>query len=64
MEFKDILLSVQVVDKKSGVIKTIPTSDINFGYRQSDINKDYIYLSASFKGDIKEKSEITKEINF
>ena len=64
MEFKDILLSVQVVDKKSGVIKTIPTSDINFGYRQSDINKDYIYLSASFKGDMKEKSEITKEINF
>ena len=64
MEFKDILLSIQVVDKKSGVIKTIPTSDIKFGYRQSDINKDYIYLSASFKGNIKEKSEITKEINF
>ena len=63
-EFKDILVSIQVIDKHSGIIKTIPSSHINFGYRKSDIDKNYIYLSASFKGIEKEKSEILKEINF
>ena len=63
-EFKDILVSIQVIDKHSGIIKTIPSSQIKFGYRKSDINKNYIYLSASFRGIEKEKSEILKEINF
>ena len=63
-EFKDILVSIQVIDKYSGIIKTIPSSQIKFGYRKSDIDKNYIYLSASFKGIEKEKSEILKEINF
>ncbi len=63
-EFKDILLSIQVIDKNSGLIKTIKSSDINFGYRKSNIDKNYIYLSASFKGKKKEKSLIEKEINF
>ena len=63
-EFKDILLSIQVIDKNSGVIKTISRSDINFGYRKSNIDKNYIYLSASFKGKKKNKSLIEKEINF
>ena len=62
-EFKDILVSIQVIDKNNGTIKTIPSSQINFSYRKTDINKDYIYLSASFKGKIKKKSEIEKEIN-
>ena len=62
-EFKDILVSIQVIDKNNGIIKTIPSSQINFSYRKTDINKDYIYLSASFKGKIKKKSEIEKEIN-
>ena len=60
-EFKDILVSVQVIDKK-GNIKTIPCSGINFGYRQSPLDKDFIFLSASFKGKIKEKNEIEKII--
>ena len=63
-EFKDILVSIQVIDKHSGIIKTIPSSHIKFGYRKSDIDKNYIYLSASFKGIEKEKSEILKDINF
>ena len=58
-EFKDILVSVQVIDKK-GNIKTIPCSSIKFGYRQSPLDKDFIFLSASFKGKIKEKNEIEK----
>ena len=61
VEFKDILVSVQVIDKK-GNIKTIPSSSIKFGYRQSPLNRDFIFLSASFKGQIKEKNEIEKII--
>ena len=60
-EFKDILVSVQVIDKK-GNIKTIPCSGIKFGYRQSPLDKDFIFLSASFKGKSKEKNEIEKII--
>ena len=48
-EFKDILLSVQVIDR-NGVIKTIPSSKIKFGYRHSPLDKDLIFLSASFQG--------------
>jgi UDP-N-acetylmuramate dehydrogenase len=61
LEFKDILVSIQVIDKK-GNIKTIPCSNIKFGYRQSPLDKDFIFLSASFKGEIKEKNEIEKII--
>lgn len=63
-EFKDILLSIQVLDKNTGIVKSIPSADINFGYRKSNIDKNYIYLSASFKGIKKEKSLIRKEVNF
>ncbi len=61
-EFKDILLSVQVIDRK-GAIKTIPSSKIKFGYRHSPLDKDLIFLSASFQGIKKNKEEINKEIN-
>ena len=61
-EFKDILLSVQVIEKNTGFIKTIQSSDINFEYRNSDLDDNYIFLSASFKGVKKEKSFIEKEI--
>ena len=61
-EFKDILLSVQVIDRK-GVIKTIPSSKIKFGYRHSPLDKDLIFLSASFQGKKKNREEINKEIN-
>ena len=61
-EFKDILISVQVIEKSTGFIKTIPISSINFGYRSSSLDKDYIFLSASFKGSKKQKSLIEKEI--
>ena len=63
-EFKDILLSIQVIDKRTGIIKTIPSSNIKFSYRKSNINNNYIYLSASFKGIAKEKAVIEKEISF
>ena len=61
-EFKDILLSVQAIDK-NGNMKTIPSSQINFSYRKSPLDKDLIFLSASFKGEFKKKNEINKLIN-
>tara|TARA_B100001057_G_scaffold457375_1_gene505605 strand:- start:1103 stop:2014 length:912 start_codon:yes stop_codon:yes gene_type:complete len=61
-EFKDILLSVQVIDRK-GIIQTIPASKIKFGYRHSPLDKNLIYLSASFQGIKKNKQDIEKTIN-
>ena len=61
-EFKDILLSVQVIDRK-GIIQTIPASKIKFGYRHSPLDKNLIYLSASFQGTKKNKQDIEKTIN-
>jgi UDP-N-acetylmuramate dehydrogenase len=56
-EFKDILVSVQAVDRM-GKVLTIPVSKIKFSYRESDLDKGLIFLSASFKGEFKEKRKI------
>ena len=48
-EFKDILLSIQAIDKIGNVV-TIPSKDIKFSYRKKDISEDLIFLIASFKG--------------
>jgi len=58
-EFKDVLLSVQAIDK-NGRVLTIPSSKIKFGYRENDLDKDLIFLSASFRGKFKEKQKIEK----
>ena len=59
-EFKDILLSIQAIDKKGNVL-TIPVKDINFEYRKSDISEDLIFLSASFKGIKSEYKKIENQ---
>ena len=48
-EIKDILLSVQVIDK-IGNVSSIPSNKINFDYRTNNLSEDLIFLSASFKG--------------
>ena len=60
-EFKDILLSVQAIDKIGNVV-TIPAKDIKFDYRKNDLSENFIFLSASFKGVIGNKVEIKNEI--
>ena len=60
-EFKDILISIQAVNK-SGKVITIPAKDINFKYRDSGLSDDLIFLSASFKGFKKDKDIIKNEI--
>ena len=62
-EIKDILISIQVIDKNGNVL-TIPANKINFEYRNNDLSENLIFLSASFrgvKGNIKQiKNEMLK----
>jgi len=60
-EFKDILLSVQAVDRTGNVL-TIPSNNIKFEYRANDLSKDLIFLSASFKGNFKNKDIAKKDM--
>ncbi|MDA9042760.1 UDP-N-acetylmuramate dehydrogenase [Candidatus Pelagibacter sp.] len=60
-EFKDVLVSIQAIDK-NGQVLTIPASKVIFKYRSNDLKEDLIFLSASFKGPRKNKEEIEKEI--
>ena len=61
-EIKDILLSVQVIDKL-GNISSIPSSQINFDYRTNSLSDDLIFLSASFKGKKKNHKFILETMN-
>ena len=56
-EFKDILLSVQAINKKGQII-TIPSNKISFEYRNNNLPNDLIFLSASFKGKKSNKVDI------
>ena len=61
-EFKDILLSIQAVDK-FGTVKSIPSKDISFEYRKSNLSEDLIFLSASFRGTKDNFTKIKKKTN-
>ena len=60
-EFKDILISVQAINK-SGQVIMIPAKEIDFKYRDSGLSNDLIFLSASFKGFKKNSNLIKKEM--
>jgi UDP-N-acetylmuramate dehydrogenase len=60
-EFKDILISVQAINK-SGQVITIPAKEINFKYRDSGLSNDLIFLSASFKGFKKDSNSVRSEM--
>jgi len=61
VEFKDILLSVQAINRE-GKVLTIPSSSIKFEYRANDLPRDLIFLSASFKGGFKNKDKTKRDI--
>jgi len=60
-EFKDIIVSVQAIDFDGKVI-TIPSSEISFKYRSTNLPKDLIFLSGTFKGKRSKKNIIKKKI--
>ncbi len=61
-EFKDALISIQLVDFK-GIVRSIPANKINFNYRSIELPKDLIFLSATFKGKEKNSKEINNYMN-
>ena len=61
-EFKDILISIQLVDFK-GFVRSIPANKINFNYRSIELPKDLIFLSATLKGKKKNSEQISKYMN-
>ena len=61
-EFKDILISIQAVDKL-GNIETIKSEDIKFEYRKNNLSEDLIFLSASFRGIKSNHYEILEKTN-
>ena len=61
-EFKDVLLSVQVMDF-NGRVYTINSEDINFDYRKTNLPKNLIFLSASFKTVKGNRDEIIENIS-
>ncbi len=60
-EFKDILISIQAINK-IGQVVTIPAKDVIFKYRDSNLPDNLIFLSASFKGKKKNSNLINKEM--
>ena len=60
-EFKDILCSVQVIDKL-GNVRTIPSSNIKFEYRKNDLPEDLIFLVHRLKAQ-KVTLKIQSEMN-
>ena len=60
-EFKDVLLSVQVMDF-NGRVYTINSKDINFDYRKTNLPKNLIFLSASLKTVKGNRDEIIENI--
>ena len=60
-EIKDILISIQVIDKNGNVL-TIPANKINFDYRNNDLSENLIFLSASFRGAKGNSENIKKEM--
>jgi len=61
-EFKDILISIQAIDKLGNII-TILSKDIKFEYRNNNLSEDLIFLSASFKGKKLKKKLIIEKTN-
>ena len=61
-EFKDFLVSIQVVDFH-GKVSSIRSSDIIFDYRECNLANDLIFLSATFECKKSDKELIRKEID-
>ena len=61
-DISKILVSVQVMDLK-GKVKVIYSSDIKFSYRGSNLDKSFIFVSATFKGKKDSSDNIKKKIN-
>ena len=60
-EFKDVLISIQCIDF-NGNVKIINKNNIKFEYRGSNLPKDLIFLSATFKGEKEDQNKIQNKM--
>mgnify|MGYP001477915435 CR=1 FL=1 len=61
-DISKILVSVQVMDL-NGKMRVIYSSDIKFSYRECNLEKNLIFVSATFKGEKEESHKIKKKID-
>ena len=61
-DISKILVSVQVMDL-NGKMRVVYSQDIKFSYRECDLDKSLIFISATFKGKKDYKKKIQKKIN-
>ena len=60
-DISKVLLSIQVIDKNDLKLREIKGEKIKFLYRGSDLNKNFIIISAKLKGMIDEKARVEKK---
>ena len=60
-DISKILVSVQVIDL-SGKVRVIYSSDIKFSYRNCSLDRNLIFISATFKGSSENNLYIKKKI--
>jgi len=61
-DISKIIISVQVMDL-DGKMRVIYSPDIKFSYRNCNLDKNLIFISATFKGKKNKKINIKKKIN-
>ena len=61
-DISKILLSVQVMDFE-GKIRVIPSSNISFIYRGCNLDNNFIFISATFKGQKEKKINIKSKMD-
>ena len=61
-DISKILISVQVMDL-NGKIRVIYLSDIKFSYRNCDLDKNLIFISATLSGKMDKKIKIKEKVN-
>lgn len=62
-EVKDIIVSVEAVDKLTGKSKTFMLDECGFSYRKCDISDEWVFTSVVIKGKPGKKEEILKTMD-
>ena len=62
-DISKVLVSINVIDKKTSIEKEIEKKDIEFFYRGTNLSKDFIIISAKLRGEKKQKKQIERTQN-
>ena len=60
-EFKDVLISAEVIDR-GGAVRTIPVARMGLSYRHSEVDPEWIFILARFRGQAGEPAAIARRI--